>query len=108
VPLPEFVEGARALGAGGARMLVRHVLPDVLPATVAIAAVNVSSLILAEAALSFQGLGVRPPTPAWGSMLAEGREVFRVAWWNAVFPALAILVTVLGINLLGESFEEER
>jgi len=102
----EFVEGARALGAGTARLLLRHVLPNVLPPTLVIATVNVSSLILAEAALSFLGLGVRPPTPAWGSMLAEGREVFRIAWWNAVFPGLAILVAVLGINLLGDGLDD--
>jgi peptide/nickel transport system permease protein len=104
----EFVEGARAVGAGNPRVVVRHVLPNILAPLLAIATVNVSSLILAEAALSFLGLGVRPPTPAWGSMLAEGREVFRIAWWNALFPGLAILVTVLGINLLGDGLEDRR
>ena len=101
----EFVTSARALGAGGPRILTRHVLPNVLQPVVVIATVSASSFILAEAALSFLGLGVQPPTPAWGSMLAEGREVFRQAWWNAVFPGLAILVTVLGINMLGDAFE---
>jgi peptide/nickel transport system permease protein len=101
----EFVEGARAAGAGHSRILVRHVLPNILPPVVVIATVNVSTLILAEAALSFLGLGVQPPTPAWGTMLAEGREVFRIAWWNAVFPGLAILFTVLGVNLLGDALE---
>src|SRR5438067_3262199 len=101
----EFVEGARAAGAGHARILVRHVLPNILSPIVVIATVNVSTLILAEAALSFLGLGVQPPTPAWGTMLAEGREVFRIAWWNAVFPGLAILLTVLGVNLLGDGLE---
>ena len=98
----EYVEGARASGAGHPRILVRHILPNILPAIVVIGAVNVSTLILAEAALSFLGLGVQPPTPAWGTMLAEGREVFRIAWWTAVFPGLAILITVLGVNLLGD------
>jgi peptide/nickel transport system permease protein len=101
----EFVLGARALGAGSFRIAGRHILPNVLQPIVVIATVNASSFILAEAALSFLGLGVQPPTPAWGSMLAEGREVFRTAWWNAVFPGLAILVTVMGINLLGDAFE---
>ena len=104
----EFVVAARALGAEHGRILVRHVLPNVLQPVIVIATVNASSFILAEAALSFLGLGVQPPTPAWGSMLAEGREVFRTAWWNAVFPGLAILLTVLGINLLGDAFETRR
>lgn len=101
----EFIEGARALGAGDGRILLRHVLPNILPPVVVIGTVNVSTLILAEASLSFLGLGVQPPTPAWGTMLAEGREVFRIAWWNALFPGLAILLTVLGVNLLGEGLE---
>jgi peptide/nickel transport system permease protein len=101
----EFVTSARALGAGSPRILTRHVVPNVLQPVVVIATVSASSFILAEAALSFLGLGVQPPTPAWGSMLAEGREVFRQAWWNAVFPGLAILLTVLGINMLGDAFE---
>jgi peptide/nickel transport system permease protein len=105
VKTKEYVEGARASGAGHARILVRHVLPNILGPVVVIATVNVSTLILAEAALGFLGLGVQPPTPAWGTMLAEGREVFRIAWWTAVFPGLAILLTVLGINLLGEGLE---
>ena len=101
----DFVEGARAAGAGHARILVRHILPNILPPVVVIATVNVSTLILAEAALSFLGLGVQPPTPAWGTMLAEGREVFRIAWWTAVFPGLAIVITVVGVNLLGDGLE---
>jgi len=101
----DFVEGARAAGAGHARILVRHILPNILPPVVVIATVNVSTLILAEAALSFLGLGVQPPTPAWGTMLAEGREVFRIAWWTAVFPGLAIVITVLGVNLLGDGLD---
>ncbi len=101
----DFVEGARACGAGHVRILLRHILPNILPPVVVIATVNVSTLILAEAALSFLGLGVQPPTPAWGTMLAEGREVFRIAWWTAVFPGLAILITVLGINLLGDGLD---
>jgi peptide/nickel transport system permease protein len=84
---------------------LQHVLPNILPPIVVITTVTVSTLILAEAALSFLGVGVQPPTPAWGTMLAEGREVFRIAWWNAVFPGLAILITVLGVNLLGDALE---
>jgi peptide/nickel transport system permease protein len=104
----EFVEGVRALGAGDTRIILRHILPNILPPIGVIATVNVSTLILAEAALSFLGLGVQPPTPAWGSMLAEAREVFRIAWWTAVFPGLAILLTVLGINLLGDGLQDRE
>ncbi len=104
----EFVEAARALGVGHARIIFRHILPNILAPIVVIATVNVSTLILAESALSFLGLGVQPPTPAWGTMLAEGREVFRIAWWNAVFPGVAILITVLGVNMLGDALETHR
>jgi peptide/nickel transport system permease protein len=100
----EFVLAARALGAGVPRILWRHVLPNALGPVLAIATLNVSSMILAEASLSFLGVGVRPPTPAWGSMLSEGRDVFRIAWWNAVFPGLAIAWTVFGINLAGDAW----
>jgi peptide/nickel transport system permease protein len=104
----EFVTSARALGADGGRILSRHILPNVVEPVVVLATVTASSFILAEAALSFLGLGVQPPTPAWGTMLAEGREVFRTAWWNAVFPGLAILITVLGINLVSDAVEPGR
>jgi peptide/nickel transport system permease protein len=104
----EFVEAARVLGAGSPRILVRHVLPNALGPVLVIATLNVSAMILAEASLSYLGVGVRPPTAAWGTMLSEGREVFNVAWWNAVFPGLAIAWTVLGINLLGDAWQNRR
>jgi ABC-type dipeptide/oligopeptide/nickel transport system permease subunit len=101
----DYIDGARAAGAGTLRILGRHILPNILPSVAVITTVSVGALILAEAALSFLGVGVQPPTPAWGTMLAEGREVFRIAWWTAVFPGLAILITVLGVNLLGDALE---
>ena len=104
----EFVIAARVVGATDLRIVLRHILPNVLPPVLVIATVNVSAMILAEAALSFLGIGVKPPTPAWGSMLNEGREVFRTAWWNAVFPGLAITLTVLGINLMGDHLVARR
>ncbi|HEX6675272.1 MAG TPA: ABC transporter permease [Actinomycetes bacterium] len=104
----EFVEAARVLGAGNWRILLRHVLPNAIGPVLVIATVNVSAMILAEASLSFLGVGVRPPTAAWGTMLSEGREVFNVAWWNAVVPGLAIVWTVLGINLLGDAWQNRR
>jgi peptide/nickel transport system permease protein len=97
----EYVDAARTLGAHTARVLMRHVGPNVMPPIAAIATVSVSTMIMAEAGLSFLGLGVQPPTPAWGSMLAETRDAWAVAPWSAVFPGLAIFLTVLGINLLG-------
>ncbi len=104
----EFVTAARVCGAGDARILARHILPNALGPILVIATVNVSGMILAEASLSFLGIGVRPPTAAWGTMLSEGRDVFAVAWWNAVFPGLAIVWTVFGINLLGDAWQQRR
>lgn len=101
----EFVLAARTVGAHSMRILARHILPNALGPILVIASVNVSTMILAEASLSFLGIGVRPPTPAWGSMLSESRDVFHLAWWNAVFPGLAIVWTVFGINLLGDAWQ---
>jgi peptide/nickel transport system permease protein len=103
-----FVEAARTLGLAPTRILWRHILPNVAPTLLVIATINASQQILNEAALSFLGLGVQPPTPAWGSMLSEGQSYFQVAWWNAVFPGLAILLTVLGANLIGDSLAERN
>ena len=104
----EFVEAARAIGADSFRIITRHILPNVMPPIVVVATINVSAMILAEAGLSFLGLGVRPPLPTWGRMLSEGRQVFSIAWWNAVFPGLAIMLTVFGINLLGDGLAQAR
>jgi peptide/nickel transport system permease protein len=104
----EFVLAARALGAAEARIALRHVLPSIMPPLLVVGAVNMSSVILAEAALSFLGLGVQPPTPAWGSMVSEGRAVQSLAWWNTVFPGLAIATLVVGANLLGDGLQRER
>lgn len=103
-----YIEAARALGMRNLRIIWRHILPNVLPTLLVIAAVNASQQILNEAALSFLGLGVQPPTPAWGSMLNEGQDYFQVAAWNAVFPGLAILLTVLSINLIGDALSNRR
>ena len=102
----EFVEAARAIGATPLRMITHHILPNVMPSTIVIATVNVSAMILAEAGLSFLGLGVRPPLPTWGRMLSEGRQVFSIAWWNTVFPGLTIMLAVFGVNLLGDGLAE--
>jgi len=102
----EYVLGARALGANDARIIRRHILPNILPPILVVATINVSSNILAEAALSYLGVGVPLSTVTWGGMLNEGKNVFELAWWNALWPGLAILLVVFGINLLGDGLSE--
>lgn len=102
----DYVQAARALGARDARILSRHVLPGVLaPVTVA-ATLGVGGAIMAEAALSFVGLGAQPPTPSWGAMVADGRDLLRVAPWVSLVPGLAIGLTVMGMNLLGDGLRD--
>lgn len=98
----EFVAAARALGGGGRRIVFRHLLPNVLTPVIVIATLEVARMVILESALSFLGLGVQPPTPTWGGMLADGRAYLSTAWWLATFPGLCIMLTVLGINLLGD------
>ena len=98
----EFVQAAAALGMGRARMLFGHVLPNVAPSIIVVASLQFSQFIVAEAAISFLGFGVQPPTPAWGSMLSESRDFLYVAWWLAAFPGAALALTALGINLVGD------
>lgn len=98
----EFVDAARVIGSSNARILFAHILPNVTSSIIVVATLQVARMILAEASLSFLGLGVQPPNPAWGAMVAEGREVITVAWWVSTLPGLAILVTVLGINMVGD------
>jgi peptide/nickel transport system permease protein len=98
----EFVAAAQALGGGGLRIVFRHLLPNVLTPVIVIATLEVARMIILESALSFLGLGVQPPTPTWGGMLADGRAYLSTAWWLATFPGLCIMLSVLGINLLGD------
>jgi len=98
----DFVHAAAALGTGRARVLFRHVLPNVAPSIIVVASLQFSQFIVAEAAISFLGFGVQPPTPAWGSMLSESRDFLYVAWWLAAFPGMALALTALGINLVGD------
>jgi peptide/nickel transport system permease protein len=102
----DFVQAARALGGTDGRLMVRHVLPEVLPSAVVVATLEIGLMIVFEAALSFLGLGVQPPTPSWGSMLADGRAYVASAWWLATFPGLAIMLTVLGANLVGDAVRD--
>ncbi|HVH10130.1 MAG TPA: ABC transporter permease [Gemmatimonadales bacterium] len=102
----EYVHAARALGASDARVATRHVLPNVLGPILVAATLGVGGAIMAEAALSFVGLGAPPPTPSWGAMVAEGRDLLRVAPWVSLVPGLAIGLTVLGVNLLGDGLRD--
>ena len=102
----EFVQAAVALGSRDYRVLVRHVLPNAFTPWLVVATLDMARVIVLESALSFLGLGVQPPTPTWGGMLADGRVYLSTAWWLATFPGLAILVTVLGINLLGDGLRD--
>lgn len=103
----EFVQGAQAIGAGHWDIIRRHIMPNIMPPLLVVATVNVSSNILAEAALSYLGVGVSLSTVTWGGMLNEGRAVYELAWWNAVWPGLAIVLIVFGINLLGDGLSED-
>jgi peptide/nickel transport system permease protein len=98
----DFVHAASALGMSRARLLFRHVLPNVAPSIIVVASLQFSQFIVAEAAISFLGFGVQPPTPAWGSMLSESRDFLYIAWWLAAFPGAALALTALGVNLLGD------
>jgi peptide/nickel transport system permease protein len=102
----EFVQAALALGGGDGRVLLRHILPNVFTPWLVVATLDMARVIVIESALSFLGLGVQPPAPTWGGMLADGRVYISTAWWLATFPGLAILVTVLGINLFGDGLRD--
>ncbi|MEC5341274.1 ABC transporter permease [Brenneria populi] len=98
----EFILSAHAIGASGWRIMWRHILPNVLTPALVVATLELARLIIMDAALSFLGLGVQPPNPSWGRMLADGRVYISSAWWIVTFPGLAILFTVLSVNLLGD------
>ena len=98
----EFVEAARALGLGHVPLMLRHILPNVVTPIIVVATFSVAQMILLESSLSFLGLGVQPPTPSWGGMLSDGRGYITVAWWLMTFPGAAIMLTVLGVNFVGD------
>jgi ABC-type dipeptide/oligopeptide/nickel transport system permease subunit len=104
----EYIQAIRALGAGDLRIMLQHVLPNVIAPVVIAATLGVAGAIMAEAALSFLGLGVPPPAPSWGSMIADGRDLdqLRRAPWTSVFPGVAIGAAVLGFNLLGDALRD--
>ena len=102
----DFVLAARALGRRELAILVRHVTPNTMTPLTVIAFFEIARMILTEAALGFLGLGIQPPTPTWGNMLADGRDYIRDAWWLSAFPGLAIMVTAAGVNLLGDGLRD--
>ena len=102
----DFVLAAQALGASDLRLIFRHILPNAMSPVLVSATLGVAGAILTESALSFVGIGVHPPTPSWGNMLIIGKQTLGSAWWLSVFPGLAILITVLGYNLLGEGIRD--
>jgi peptide/nickel transport system permease protein len=102
----DYVQAAKALGARDGRIIFLHILPNALSPILVSATLGVAGAILVESALSFLGIGVQPPTPSWGNMLIAGKQTLGTAWWLSVFPGLAILLTVLGYNLLGEGIRD--
>jgi peptide/nickel transport system permease protein len=98
----EFVLSARAVGASRLRIMLRHILPNVMTPALVVATLELARVIIMDAALSFLGLGVQPPTASWGRMLAEGRVYISSSWWIVTFPGLAIVLTVLSVNLFGD------
>lgn len=102
----DYVTGARAVGCGGGRIMRRYILPNVLPPLMVLMTLGVGGAILTASGLSFLGLGAQPPAPEWGAMLNSGRTYLRQAWWFAGFPGLAITVTVLSINMLGDGLRD--
>ena len=102
----EYVSAARAIGVSDARIVLRHVLPNTLPPLIVQVSLALSWSLLTEAGLSFLGLGVQPPAPSWGVMLSESRGIAEMAPWLMLFPALAIMLGVLGFNLLGDGLRD--
>ncbi len=102
----DFVQAARAIGASDSRIIFVHILPNAMASLLVAATFGIAGAILTESALSFLGIGVQPPTPSWGNILTDGKDNIDIAWWLSFYPGLAILLTVLGYNLLGEGIRD--
>jgi peptide/nickel transport system permease protein len=102
----EFVDASRALGASDSRIMLREILPNLTAPIIVFASLQIPTNILIEAALSFLGVGIRPPTASWGQMIASATPIFNTAWWYMVFPGAALLLTVLAFNLLGDGLRD--
>ncbi|RKZ07245.1 ABC transporter permease, partial [bacterium] len=102
----DFIKASEALGAGGRLIIFKHLIPNTLTVILVAATLRIGGIILTEAALSFLGIGVPPPIPSWGKMVFEGRDVLLSAWWVSTFPGLAIVLTVVAYNLLGDALKD--
>jgi peptide/nickel transport system permease protein len=102
----DFVLAVRAMGASNMRIIFGHILPNAMAPVLVSATLGIAAAVLTESALSFLGIGVQPPTPSWGNMLTQGQNVLGIAWWLSFYPGMAILITVLGYNLLGEGIRD--
>jgi len=102
----DFVQAAISQGAGDARIIFLHILPNAMAPVLVAATLGVAAAVLVESSLSFLGIGVQPPDPSWGNMLTEGKDNIEIAWWLSLYPGLAILITVMGYNLLGEGIRD--
>jgi peptide/nickel transport system permease protein len=102
----EYVTAARALGAGDLWIVLRHILPNTMGPILVVAGFQLGRLILLEGTLSFLGIGIRPPTPAWGSMLSDARDYISTAWWTVLFPGMAISLIVMSANFMGDSLRD--
>lgn len=102
----EFVTAARAVGASSLRVMARHILPNVVAVVVISVTLRVGLAILAEASLSYLGLGVQPPTPSWGNIIADGREYLSTAWWVSVFPGTSVFLSVMAFNMVGDGLRD--
>jgi len=102
----EYIDAGRAIGASNLRILIRHVLPNCAACVLVLATLQMASALIAAASLNFLGMGVQPPQPAWGAMLNDAQEFLREAWWYAFFPGVAIVITVLGINFVGDGLRD--
>jgi len=102
----DYILAARCIGCSNSRIIFRHILPNAISPVLVSATLGIAGAILTESALSFLGIGVQPPTPSWGNILTSGKDYIEFAWWLSLFPGLAILVTVLAYNLLGEGIRD--
>ena len=102
----DYIVAAKSLGLTRARIVIVHIIPNIFASILVFATLEVATAILAGASLNFLGMGAKPPTPEWGLLLAESRDFFRRAWWLATFPGIAIMVTVISINLLGDGLRD--
>ena len=102
----EFVQASRALGASNARIMFREILPNLVAPIIVYSSLLIPLNILLEAALSFLGVGIRPPTASWGQMIADATPIFNTAWWYMVFPGVALVLTVLAFNLVGDGLQD--